>query len=58
MAGSSAETFSTPSDDTYGVGNIEVEEDIDVIEERFIAINKEKDTGIKQEEIREDKPLV
>jgi hypothetical protein len=33
---------------------MEVEEDVDVIEERFIAINEEADIGIKQEEIPED----
>jgi hypothetical protein len=36
---------------------MEVEEDISVIEESFIAINKEEDTGIKQEEIPENIPL-
>jgi hypothetical protein len=57
MAGSSTDTFPTPSDGTYGVGNIKVEEDIDVVEESFIAINKEEDIGIKQEEIAEDIPF-
>jgi len=33
---------------------MEVEEDGDVIEEVFIAVNKEADKGIKQEEIPED----
>jgi hypothetical protein len=51
MAGSSAGTFPTPSDGTYGVGNMEVEEDIEIKEESIIAITKEEDTGIKQEEI-------
>jgi len=50
----SRETFATPSDDTYDVGNVEVEKDVDVIEECFIAINKEADIGIKQEEIPQD----
>jgi hypothetical protein len=54
MAGSSADTFPTPSDCTYGVGNIKVEEDIYVVEESFIAIKEESDTGIKQEEMPED----
>jgi hypothetical protein len=57
MAGSSAGTFPTPSDYTCGVGNIKVEEAIDVIEENFIALKKEEDSGIKQEEIPEDIPL-
>jgi hypothetical protein len=50
----SSETFPTSSDDTYDVSNIKVEEDVDVIEESFIAINKEADIGIRQEEIPED----
>ena len=50
----SNETFPTPSDDTYDDGNIEVEKDVDVIEECFIAINKEADIGIKQEEVPQD----
>jgi hypothetical protein len=54
MAGSSAGTFPTPSDCTYGVGNMEVEEDIDVIQESFIAITKEEDASIKQEEVPGD----
>jgi hypothetical protein len=51
---SSSETFPTSCDGTYDVGNIKFEEDVDVIEESFIAINKEEDIGIKQEEISED----
>ena len=51
---SSSETFATSSDGTYDVGNIKFEEDVDVIEESFIAINKVEDIGIKQEEIPED----
>jgi len=53
MADSSTETFPASSDCTY-VGNIMLEEDVDVIEESFIAIKKEEDIGIKQEEIPED----
>jgi len=52
--GSSSETLPISSDGTYDVRNIEAEEDIVVIEESFIAINKEADIGIKQEEIPED----
>ena len=51
---SSSETFATSPDGTYDVGNMKVEEDVDVIEENFIAINKEVDIGIKQEDIPED----
>jgi len=54
LPSSSNETFATSSDGTYDVGNMKVEEDVDVIEESFIAINKEEDIGIKQEEIPED----
>jgi hypothetical protein len=53
MAGSSCETFPTLSTCTHEVGNIKVEEDGDVIEENFKAIN-EADLGIKQEEIPQD----
>jgi hypothetical protein len=51
---SSSETFPTPSDGTYDVGNMKVEEDVDVIEENFTAINEEVEICIKQEEIPED----
>jgi hypothetical protein len=50
LPSSSSETFPTSSAYTYDVGNTDVEEDVDVIEESFIAINKEVDIGIKQEE--------
>jgi hypothetical protein len=54
MAGLSTDTFPTLSDGTFGVGNIKVEEDIDVVEESFIAVKKEEDIGIKEEESPED----
>jgi len=54
LPGSSIEKLPTSCDDTYDVSNTEVEEDVVVIEECFIAINKEADMGIKQEEIPED----
>jgi len=54
LPNASSKTFPTLFDGTYDVCNIEVEEDIDVIEESFIAVNKEADIGIKQEEIPED----
>jgi hypothetical protein len=57
MAGLSADTFLASSDGTYDVGRIKFEEDVDVIERSFIAINKEVDTSIKQEEIPEDIPF-
>ena len=51
---SSSETFPTSSDGTYDIGNIKNEEDVHVIEDSFMTINKEEDIGIKQEEIPED----
>jgi len=53
LPSSSSETIPTSSDGTYD-GNMKVQEDVDVIEECFIAINKEVDIGIKQEEMPED----
>jgi len=54
LPGSSSETFPTSCYRTYDVGNIKFEEDVDVIKESFIAIKKEEDIGIKQEEIPEE----
>ena len=51
---SSSETFPTSSGGTYDVSNTEFEGDVVVIEESFIAVNKEEDIGIKQGEIPED----
>jgi len=48
---SSSETFPTSSDGTYDVGNMNVEDDVDIIEEIFTAVNKQANIGIKQEEI-------
>jgi len=50
LAGSSSVTYATLGN----ISTVKVEEDIDVIEESFIAINKEVDIGIKQEEIPKD----
>jgi len=49
MAGSSSATDAT----SCNISNVEVEEDVDIIEEVIIAINKEADIGIKQEEMPE-----
>jgi alpha-D-ribose 1-methylphosphonate 5-phosphate C-P lyase len=54
LPSSSIETFPSSSDGTYDVGNVKVEEDVDVIGEIFTAVNNEIDIGIKQEEIPED----
>jgi hypothetical protein len=51
LPGSSSETFPSSSDGTYDVSNTEVEQDIIVIEESYIAVKKEEDIGIKQKEI-------
>jgi hypothetical protein len=42
MAGSSTETFPTSSDGTYGVGNVKIEEYIDMQEEGEVNVKKEK----------------
>ena len=47
MAGSYSETYATPCN----ISKVKVEEDVDVIEEVFLAINQDVDIGIKQEEI-------
>jgi len=49
MAGSSSATDAT----SCNISNVKVEEDVAVIEEVFIAVNKEADIGIKQEDITE-----
>jgi hypothetical protein len=54
LPSSSSETFPTSRDGTYDVGNIKVEEDVEVIQEIFTAINEESDIGVKQEEIPGD----
>jgi len=54
LPGSSSETFPTPSDGTRDVSNTAVQQDVVVVEERFIAVNEEAPIGIKQEEIPED----
>jgi hypothetical protein len=53
LPSSSSETY-TNSDGVCNFSNIEVEEDVDVIEENFIAVNEKVDMGIKQEEIPGD----
>ena len=54
LPGSSSEKCATSSDGACNFSNIEVEEDVDIIVEGFIAVNKEADMGIKQEEIPEE----
>ena len=55
LPGSSGESHATSSDGTCNFSNVEVEEDVDVIEEDFIAINEDADIGIKQENVPEDR---
>jgi hypothetical protein len=52
--GCSGESHATSSDGACNFSNIEFEEDVDLREEGFIAVNEEADIGIKQEEIPED----
>jgi hypothetical protein len=66
LPGLSSEMFPTSSDGTCDVSNTAVQqdivvveerfmaEDIVVVEERFMAVNEEAPTGIKQEQIPED----
>jgi hypothetical protein len=54
MAGLSAGIFPTSSDGTLDIGNVKVEEDVDVIQGSFMYVNKELEIGIKQEQIPED----
>ena len=54
LPGSSGESLATSSDGAGNYSNLEVEEDVEVIEDGFIAVNEEVDIGIKQEEIPED----
>jgi len=49
LAASSSATDAT----SCNISTVEVEEDVDIIEEVFTAINKEVDIGIKQEEMPE-----
>jgi hypothetical protein len=54
LPGPSGESHATSSDDASNFSSVEVEEDVDVIEEGFIAVNEEVVIGIKQEEFPED----
>jgi hypothetical protein len=54
LPGLSGKSHATTSDGACNFSNIQVEEDIVVIEEVFIAVNEEADIGIKQEEIPEE----
>jgi hypothetical protein len=46
--------FPTSYHGTCDVGNTALEQDVVYVEERFIAVNEEAPTGIKQKEIPKD----
>jgi hypothetical protein len=50
MAGLSAETLPTPSDGTYGVGNVKLEKDRDMKEEVEVNVKAEKGIGSEVED--------
>jgi hypothetical protein len=52
--GSSFESRATSPEVVINYSNMEVEKDVDVIEEGFIAVNEDVDLGIKKEKIPED----
>ena len=54
QAETSGGSHATSSDGACNFSNTGVEEDVNVKEEGFIAVNEEADIGIKQEEIPED----
>ena len=54
LPGSSGESHATSSDGVCNFSNMEVENDVVVREEGFIAINEEANISIKQEGIPED----
>jgi len=54
LPGSSGESHATSSDGACNFSNTGFEDDVDVIEEGFIAVNEEADIDIKQEEISQD----
>jgi len=48
--GSSSETYGTSSDCAYHVGNMKVEEDLDMQEEKEVNVKTEKGRGGEEEE--------
>jgi len=54
LPGSSSKTFPASSDGTHDVSNTAVQQDVVVVEERFMAVNEEAPIGIKQEAIPDD----
>jgi hypothetical protein len=58
VPGSSGETFPASSDGACNFSSIKVEAEVDVKEDDFIAVNKEEDIGIKQEDIPEEESFI
>ena len=50
----STEAFPTSSDCTHVVGNTDVEDDVYIVEESFMAVSNEADIAIKQEQTPQD----
>ena len=50
----SCEPYATSFYSACNISSIEVEKDVDILEEVFVSVNKEVDTGIKEEKIAED----
>jgi hypothetical protein len=48
--GSSSDTYGTSSDCAYDVGNVKVEEDLDMQEEEEVNVKTEKGIGSEEEE--------
>jgi hypothetical protein len=57
LPASSGESHATSSGGAHNFSNLEVEENVVVVEEVFIAENEEANIGIKQEEIPKDIPF-
>ena len=50
MASSSSETFPTTSDGAYDIGNLKVEEEVDMNEDKEVNVKTEKVIGSEEEE--------
>jgi hypothetical protein len=54
LPGLSSEKYATSSEGACNCSSIEVEENVDIMDQCFMTINKEADEGIKQEDISEN----
>ena len=50
LPGSSSDTYGTSSDCAYHIGNVKVEEDLDMEEEEAVNVKAEKGIGSEEEE--------